>query len=262
MLGNVVGRGLPLDGNAVACGGGHLDAPVLDGRSHRVGGRGFRRHAAVVKRILEGISGLVEGSDIESVRGGFFQAFERVRSEPGFFLDHLPGVGGYVVQLAPNLVPDLALLGDVVGRGLPLDGNAVASGSGHGDGPVLDGGRGLIGGSGARRHATIVKRILEDVTGLVESVDMETVRGGFLQVIERVGSESGFILDFFPGVAGNIAHFAPYLVTDPALLGDVVRGGFPFDGNAVACSPGHVERPALDGRSRRVGEGADRHIAS
>ena len=67
MLGDIVGRGLPLDGNAVAGGGCHLDVPVLDGGGLDVRGRGFPRHAAVVKRILEGIAGFVEGSDIERV---------------------------------------------------------------------------------------------------------------------------------------------------------------------------------------------------
>ena len=252
MLGDVVGRGLPLDGNAVAGSGGHLDAPVLDGGRERVRGCGAPRHAAVVKRILEGIADLVEGSDKESVRSGLFQAFELVRSEPGFFLDHLPGVAGHTVQFAPHLVADLALLGEVVGRGFPLDGKAVERGVGHHDAPALDGGRRLV-SQGIGHHKAFEIGIAEDVAGLIEGFDIEIVPGVQIQAGECKGGETLFFRHGLPGVARSAVWPQPNFVSDLVLFCVVVCRGFPRDGNTVVGNGGHPDRQAIDGGRNEIG---------
>ena len=168
------------------------------------------------------------------------------------------GIGGdtvIFVFLRPvqiDFITDSARCRNIVGSGLPLDGDGIGLAVRNGQARAADGRRGRVRSVGTHGQTVIVAGILEAIAGLVEGFDAERILGGFLQVGECVGRDSRFFFYFMPRIVRLVGHREPHLVQDLVLLRDIVRRRFPFDGNAVNGRACQSDRPALDGRRRVV----------
>ena len=105
-----------------------LELEARDGWRFFVGGRGFRAHAPIDKRILANLAGLVKCLYIEYILGFGFEAGERVGVETFSFFDGFPLVSGpgIVIGRYTDFVDDGIGIGRATGPSFPGDGDAVA----------------------------------------------------------------------------------------------------------------------------------------